>query len=125
MPSTKNLAAYSHIAKVFEAALETNGARIVLATPKAANAWRQSANFYRSLLRKLSLDGTCRFDHFVLRLDDCAVKIEPRDENLGGILTDLNGRPIVASKKLVPPQIPRSIDDRINMALGELKVDDD
>lgn len=123
MPSTRNIAAYSHIARVFEAALTQRGARLELPSRKSALAWRQQANQYRALLRTLANDGTSKYDVLVVRLaklpDDHVVLIELRENALIGKLTDLEGNPIEAPQVDVPkPEVPMTEDERLDLALG-------
>jgi len=128
MPSTKNLAAYTHIARVFEAALAQSGAMLRLETPKAAIRWRQEANYYRTLLRQQG-DGTCPYDGLLVRIDretPTTILIQPREDVLPGILTDLEGAPIVAPSVARDHLLvtPPTVQELIDKAVMKLKVTD-
>jgi len=80
MPFSTNLAAYTDVSPVLDAALKHKGGRYKLPTRAAAFKWRHRAYTYRKLLSQ-TLGGKQDYNQLELTIDDSTVVLTLRVVN--------------------------------------------
>lgn len=125
MGLSNNIALYSHVKPVLDAALRAKGAIYNLPDPKSAIRWRAEAYKFRQLA---ALEGNHGYEQIYMTIDDTQVKIVIRDQP--GILTTHDGTilEVAPTKSLATDELEREaqrLADKLFEGEMDLEVGDD